>query len=253
MPRTGQPSTRRVAAVERALDVLEALGGGVELGTNELARRTGVSASTASRVLATLAARGFVEHVPASGRYRLGLRLLELGDARLDLREAARPHLRALVERTGETATLSVPGEGQAITVDFVLGPASVQSVARVGRPSVPHATAAGKVMLAFGGAKLPRGRLRAYTSRTIVDRAALEGEIERVRARGWAEAVREREEDLSALAAPVFGRGGELAAILGLQGPAARFGPERLRVAVPALLERTRSMSAALGWSGIA
>ena len=131
-----------------------------------------------------------MEHVPETGRYRLGLRLIALGNAvlaRLDLREVARPHLRALVEETGETATLSAPGDPDAITVDFVQSASSVQSVARVGRPSVAHATATGKVALAFGDVALPPGRLHAFTGQTIVDRATLAREIERVRGQGWA------------------------------------------------------------------
>ena len=92
------------------------------------------------------------------------------------MRERARPWLLTLVDETGETATLSVPGAGAAITVDFVPAPSSVVSMARLGRPSVPHATAAGKVMLAFGGdaALSPGSELTAYTERTITDPDAL-------------------------------------------------------------------------------
>ena len=106
-----------------------------------------------SRILATLAAAGYVEHLPATGRYRLGPQVLRLSTHALggvDLRSAARPHLDELVDETGETATLSVPGDRDAVTIDFVLSRASVASVARVGRPSIAHATATGKVMLAF-------------------------------------------------------------------------------------------------------
>ena len=108
--------------------------------------------------------------------------------------------------------------------------------MARVGRPSVSHATAAGKVMLAYAGRPRPpagrppgaggsggTGSLTAFTPRTITDPAALAAELDTVRARGWAEAVGEREADLAALAAPAFGRYGELAAILGVQGPVSR------------------------------
>src|SRR5204862_6618140 len=81
-PRTGQPAMRLVGAVQRALSVLDALADSDgELGTNEIARRTGINASTVSRLLATLVAAGLVEHVHESGRYRLGLRLLPLGNA----------------------------------------------------------------------------------------------------------------------------------------------------------------------------
>ncbi|MBA2474578.1 MAG: IclR family transcriptional regulator [Actinobacteria bacterium] len=252
MARTGRPADRHVASVSRALDVLSALEqSGPELGTNEIARRTGINASTVSRLLATLAAAGLVEHVAESGRYRLGVRLVQLGNAvleRLDLRELARPHLHALVATTDETATLSAPSERAAITVDFVQSPASVQSVAQIGRPSVLHATATGKVMLAFG-TSLPNGRLEAYTSRTITARAELASELELVRSRGWAECVGEREEDLNAVAAPVWDGRGELVAILGLQGPAPRFGIRRMRSALVPLRERAATVSTALGW----
>lgn len=252
MARTGRPATRRVAAVERAAAVIDALAEGGELGTNELARRTGLHPSSVSRLLATLADSGLVEHVAESGRYRLGLRLVNLGNAvlgRLDLREVARPHLRALADETGETVTLSAPGDPDAITVDFVQSGASVQSVATLGRPSVAHATATGKVALAFGDVELPPGRLHAFTERTIVDRATLSGEVERVSRQGWARAAGEREEDLNALAAPVQRSDGRLAAVLGIQGPASRFGDDAMARALEPLLARAAAVSDALGW----
>lgn len=253
MARTRKPAARRVAAVERAVAVLDQLAHEpAELGTNELARRIGVNPSTVSRLLATLEAARLVQHVPASGRYRLGLRLLELGNAALaglDLRGIARPLLEGLVTATGETATLSIPGERDAVTVDFVQSASSVQSVARLGRPSVAHATAAGKVLLAFGEVALPAGRLERFTPLTLTDRRELRAEIERVRARRWAEAAGERERDLNAVAAPVFAADGRLAAILGLQGPEGRFDRDARRAAVPPLLDASRAASHALGW----
>jgi DNA-binding IclR family transcriptional regulator len=261
MPRTGQPAVRHVAAVERAFAVLDALstpgddtngGGSVELGTNEIARRTGINPSTVSRLLATLASAGFVEHVAESGRYRLGLRLLQLGNAvlaRLDLREVARPHLHALVADTGETATLSAPGEHDAVTVDFVQSGSSVQSVAHLGRPSVGHATATGKVALAFGDATPPDGPLAAYTLRTITDRSVLDAELRHVREQGWAQVTGEREADLNAVAAPVRGSRGELAAIVGVQGPAPRFDEDAMQAALGPLLDHARAVSTSLGW----
>src|SRR4051794_19645110 len=182
---TGQPAVRHVAAVERAFAVIDALADGQELGTNELARRTGINASTVSRLLATLAAARFVEHVAETGRYRLSLRLVELGNAvlgRLDLRALARPHLQALVRETGETATLSAPAEHDAVTVDFVHSSSVVQSVAQLARPSVGHATAVGKVMLAFGEVELPAPPFTSFTPRTITTLERLVDELAQVR-----------------------------------------------------------------------
>ena len=241
---------RHVAAVERAVAVLDALTDG-ELGTNEIARRTGLTASTASRQLATLVAGGLVEHDADTGRYRLGLRLVELGNAalgRLDLRDLARPHLRSLVEATGETATLSVSGERDAITVDFVQSPRSVRSVAQLGRPSIGHATAAGKVVLAFAGQALAGTQLDRFTDLTIVDPDVLDRELVKIRSAGVATAVDEREPGLAALAAPVFGRGGELVAILGVQGPSERFRDGVLAAAAAPLLAAAAALSRSLG-----
>jgi DNA-binding IclR family transcriptional regulator len=250
-------SSRPVASVARALALLDELGASPDgLGVNELARRIGVNASTASRLLATLEAGRMVERAAGGGPYRLGLRLVALADsvlARLDVRELARPRLRALVAATGETATLSVPGASEAVTVDFVAAESSVVSVARLGRPSVGHATAAGKVVLAFGagggaGSGSPASELMRFTERTIVDPGALATEIDAVRSRGWAEAEGEREADLNALAAPVFGRSGELQAVLGLQGPAARLTAQRRQEVLPALLHGAAELQRALG-----
>lgn len=219
-----------------------------DLGSNEIARRAGMNPSTASRLLATLAHSGLVRRDPDSGRFRLGPRLIALGTAalgRLDIRELARQHLRALVERTGETATLSVPERRAPVTVDYVESSASVLSVARIGRPSVPHATASGKVFLAHGGraGARPDGALEAYTDRTITDPDELEREVARTARRGWAEAVGERDPELNALAVPVLDARGELEAILGLQGPAGRFD----RAAMTSALEPLRAAAHAL------
>jgi IclR family acetate operon transcriptional repressor len=250
VPRTGQPSRERVASSQRALGILDVLAAGGELGTNEIARRSGTNASTVSRQLGTLVESGFVERVDDSGRYRLGMRLVQLANvvlARLDVRTVARPHLVALVEETGETATLSVPGDPDAVTIDFVPAPHYVQGVGRLGRPSVAHATAAGKVMLAFEGRR-PTFPLRAYTPRTIVDPEALDEELERVRARGFADAYEERELGLNAVATAVLGADGRLAGIVALEGPIPRFGRGAAKEALPLLLERAEAISRELG-----
>ena len=242
-------NTRPVATVERAVAVLHALADSTgDVGNNEIARRTGINASTVSRLLATLATDELVTRVPDTGRFRLGPRLVELGNAalaRVDIRQICRPHLVALTEGTGETATLSVPYEEGTITVDFVQSPSSVRSVAQVGRPSIAHATATGKLFLAFAGA-MPAGPLPSYTRRTITDLTVLAAEVTKIRAQGWAQSVGERENELNAIAGPVCDADGTLTAVLGIQGPAGRFGPRALRGAVDQLLASCAELSSA-------
>ncbi|MGI9116615.1 MAG: IclR family transcriptional regulator [Gaiellales bacterium] len=247
---------RPVAAVERALLVLEILADAPEpLGVNDLARRLEVSPSSASRLLGTLAGHGLVEKVEATGRYRLGVRLLQLGThvlQRLDVRTVARPVLERLADLTGETATLSLPAAGEGVTVDHVPSRRSVRSAALVGRPSIAHATAVGKVVLALGAGReteLPE-RLEAFTARTITDPDALRTAVAETRARGWGEADGEREDDLAALAAPVVGHAGGLVAILGVQGPSDRFDAAARQAALPALLDAARELGRLMGGS---
>ena len=250
MAKTGQPSRARVASAQRSLAILDVLAGEPTLGTNEIARRLGTSASTTSRQLATLVESGLVEHVPTTGQYRLGIRLVALATsvlARLDVRAIAHPHLEELAAELGETATLSVPADPDAITVDVVRSPRYIADGSRLGRPSIAHATAAGKVMLAFDGARPARG-LQRYTPRTITDGRELEAEIERVRRRGWADAFEERELGLNAIAAPVWASDGSLAGIIALQGPIPRFGKAAARAALPLLRDRADAISSELG-----
>jgi DNA-binding IclR family transcriptional regulator len=221
-----------------------------EAGTTDLAKLTGINASTVSRILSTLVDAGYVEHVAETGRYRLGTHLLALSNhvlAGLDLRAVARAHLVELQTETGETATLSVPAERDAVTVDFVPSRASVASIATIGRPSIAHATATGKVGLAFGSAVAAEAEFERFTDRTVTDPVVLRREVDLIRAQGWAQANGEREADLNAIAAPVFGVGG-LAAIIGLQGPASRFDADAQAAALPALERHAAAVSRALG-----
>lgn len=250
MARTGRPASRHVASVERAIAILDELAAaGSDLGTNEISRRTGINVSTISRILATLTAGGLVDHVKSTGRYHLGLGLVRLANAArdgLDIRSLARPHLEWLAERTGETCTLSSPGEHEAVTIDFVQSPQSVRSVAEVGRISVAHATSVGKVFLAYGGV-LPAGPLHRYTARTITDPDAVRAEAARITECGWGRALGEREDDLNAVAAAVLDTSGRLAAVLGIQGPATRFDEPAMRAAVEPLKQRAALLAEAL------
>lgn len=238
-----------MSTVQRAVLVLGVLADSEgDLGTNEIARRAGVNASTASRLLATLLGDEMVWRHPETGRWRLGLRMITMGNAALggvSLREITRPYLVSLTEITGETASLSLPGVKEMITVDFVQSPWSVRSVAEIGRPSVPHATAVGKVFLANGGT-LPAGTLRSYTPDTITDRKRLAEQIDQVREQGWASAVAERENGLNAVAVPIFGARGALAGVLGLQGPAGRFNRPAIIESVGHLTEHAAQLSVA-------
>jgi IclR family acetate operon transcriptional repressor len=246
---TARNGPRPVGSVARAVAVIDVLAAHPQgLGVNEVARQIGVNASTTSRLLATLERSGIVQREPR-GPYKLGLKLVALADAvldGLDIRDLGKPVLRSLVDDTGETATLSVPGAGEAVTIDFIAGDAGVVGVARLGRRSIGHATATGKVVLAYlGGTHEP---LTEFTEKTITDMDELERELAQVRQRGFAEAVGERDPDLVAVAVPVFDRAGALVGILGVQGPLGRFTATRRKELLPVLREHGEALTRALG-----
>ena len=252
MARTGQPSRERVASTQRSLEILDVLAELGPLGTNEIARRLGTTPSTVSRQLGTLAEAKLVEHVSETGRYRLGIRLVELGNAvlaRLDVRAIARPHLESLVAAVGETATLSVPGEPDAVTVDFVAGRA-LRAGRRAARPPIDRA----RDRRRQGDARVRRApardrRCAPTRSARSSTRDALAAALEQIRERGWAAAYEERELGLNAVAVPVFSDGGGLAAIVALQGPVARFGRNAARAALPPCSPSAAAISRELGW----
>ena len=132
-------SARRdsVQSVERAFDLVEALAGGDELGVTELAERTGLVPSTAHRLLATLAKRGYATRSSTSGGYMLGYKVVELASAieksLARLRDLAHPHLEGIQQATGESANLTVLDGDTVVYVDSVQGSRSMRMFTTVG------------------------------------------------------------------------------------------------------------------------
>ncbi|HEX2045115.1 MAG TPA: IclR family transcriptional regulator [Gaiellaceae bacterium] len=223
----------KVQTVDRALQILESFEDEAEArGVSELATRLGVHRSTASRLVATLEGRGFLERVPGSEVVRLGPRLGRLGllaSRHRDLTELARRPMESLAERTGETVTLAIRDGDETITIRQVDARYVVGVKNWVGRRAPLHCTSDGKVLLAFGNGGVSAGQLRALTARTIVTRTALADQLVEIRRRGWATALEEFEEGLHGVAAPVLDGAGGCRAALSVSGPAYRIPADAL------------------------
>jgi DNA-binding IclR family transcriptional regulator len=217
-------------SVRRALRALELISEHGELGVTELGRKLDVHKATASRLIATLAERGFVERDPISEKYRLGFGLISLAGAAVggnDLVRAARPILDDLAERTRETVNLGVLSGESVVYIDQVTGTRSIVSVSWVGQRTPLHCTSNGKVLLAYATdaewERMLASPLTRLTSRTITDLRKLRAQLAEVRARGYAQTLEELEEGLNAVAAPVRGMSGDVVAALSVSGPAFR------------------------------
>jgi DNA-binding IclR family transcriptional regulator len=237
-------------AVDRAAQLVAAvLEDGPTRSLAELVAASGLPKSTASRLLHSLERGGLVER--AAGGFRPGPLFVRFawrsgGDA--DLATIAQPHLERLGAETGETVNLGVARAGaveQIAQVDsrYVLGGTNW-----VGRRVPLHASALGKVLLAFGGTTLPTGRLESFAPATVTSRSRLGRQLAEVRRDGVAVTVDELEPGLVAVAAPVWRAGSQLVAAISVSGPAHRLDLERLSEARDACALRAGELSAALG-----
>ncbi len=231
---TGRSSD--IKSVQRALSLLTAFNPQEsELSVTELARRLRTHKSTASRMLATLESQGFVRQDPATSKYSLGFRILELATSivtRLDLSQLARPILIELGNRCQETVNLAVFDRHEAVNVDQVLSSHAIQYIGWVGRRTPAHCSATGKVLLAHQPPdvidRILAGDLPRYTSKTITDPQPLREELARIRERGYGVADEEFEEGLVAVATAICGLDSVAIAAVSISAPSFRVSDER-------------------------
>jgi IclR family acetate operon transcriptional repressor len=190
----------------------------------ELAEKTGLPKSTASRLVAALERQGLVQRDGERGSIRPGPVLVNFAWRTLpqaNLVELCAPSLDRLSEATGETVNLAIPGARGVEQLAQRDSRHFLGSTNWVGRTVPYHASAVGKVFLTYGVSPLPR-RLERLTSSTLVDPGALEQELDETRFRGYATAIDELEPGLWAVAAPLHGASGVVAA-LSISGPTIR------------------------------
>lgn len=250
----------RVQSVDRALDVLEAIAAGGELGVSEVAARTGLVVSTAHRLLASLADRGYVRQSSTHGRYRLGLKLLELASGQqaqtAALCAAARPHLEHIQSVTRETTNLVILVGDRVVYVDQVAGRHSMRMFTELGSSALAHTTGSGKAMLAYQPAQTiatiysrAREPFERLTPRTHTTLASLDEEFTRIRRRGYALDDEEHEEGVSCVAAPVFDGTGEAFAAISISAPTSRIVHADTSELGRLLRQQAAEVSAALGY----
>lgn len=244
-------------AAGRVVDILELVVRTHEgLPLRELSAQLEAPKSSLLPLLRTLTARGYLEQ-GALGAYRLGPKAFELGMASPAHRawpEIARPALRELMQRTGETVFLgSLGGDGTAVVfVDKVESEQVIRYTAGVGDRRALHATSSGKVILAFLPAPERERILRAlplkrYTDRTVTSLPALRAALAEVRRTGVCVNLDELAVGAAGIAAPIFDRDGHVAGACAIGGPTDRVRP-RLKPLAAEVKATARAISALLG-----
>jgi DNA-binding IclR family transcriptional regulator len=247
------PKSYNVRAVERATRILSSFDSDhTEQGVSEIAQITGLHKATAHRIIMTLLNSGFLERTADGEKFRLGIRMVELGLGalrRLDVRRAAQPYMQMLVDEFQEICTLGIFDRGQVLYVEVVHSNHSLTIAARVGRHLPAHCTASGKVLLAFLPPEVAESVLRAplvaHTEKTITSPERLREELQVVRQRGYAVADEELEVGIWAISAPIQDIDRNVVAAMSIPFPINRLDSERIPEIAQALLEAANTVSA--------
>jgi DNA-binding IclR family transcriptional regulator len=230
------PGPTTITAVVRAVAVLRVVASAEEsLGVSEIARRCELPKSTTVRLLDTLAALDLVERVTEAGRYRVGAGLVRLASgtpAPGQLREVARPVLRALVDELGEDASLAVVDGTHLLYVEQVAAGQAVRVPDWSGQRIPYHVAAAGYVLLGSVDAQLLdtvlAGPLERWTAETLTDPDAVRTRVERTREVGSVWVHEEWADGIDGIAAPVTDAAGRIVAAINVHGPSYRFPGDR-------------------------
>jgi len=260
MPRRRIEVKPQMDSVKTALEVLEQVGAGGEVGVSELARAVGAPKSTIQRDLVTLHEAGWIRPVGLGGRRRWTLSSKVLALARrfqpaLRLREHALPVMEELRDLTRETIHLTLREGDRVVLIERLDSPQTLRTVRQLGATTPLHAASNGKAVLAWlspaeRAAYLARP-LPAFTPRTLTDPAALERDLEAIRARGYSLSAGELDLDVRAVAAAIRLASGEPIAALSISCPALRFPDEKTSQYGDWVRQAAARISAALAEGG--
>lgn len=244
------------AALDKALDVLEAIGcERTGLSQAEIGQRLGLPRTTLYRLLGTLVARGLVRRDPLRRVYCIGFRCFEYARAAYampDLVAAAGAELRALRDMTGETTYLAALDGHEVVSLERCDGAHGQRSSSAIGQRKPVHSTSQGKAILAA----LPPERrdalvrditLTAVTARSITDRRRLQAELRLSAQRGWSIDDEEMVPGVRCCGAPIIDAHGDVRGAISVAGPAFRLTMERIDLLGPEVAEAARRVGAQL------
>jgi len=253
---TGKETKSSIQVIERMMHLLDALAGhGAPVNLKQLATQTRLHPSTAHRILGVMVENRLVDRIEP-GTYRLGIRLLELGNlvkSRISVRQEALPHMQRLHQQLGETVNLSVRHDDEVVYVERTSASNSMMRVIHIIGARAPlHITAVGKIFLSSDGPEkslqyIRRTGLPKYTENTLTDAGSLAQELETIRRQGYALDNEEAEKGVSCIGAGIYNDEGRLVAGLSVSAPS-----DRLDKAWAAQVKRTAErISHAIGHMG--
>jgi IclR family KDG regulon transcriptional repressor len=248
------PRDYNIAAIDRTLDLLEALSKLGPASLAALAESAGCTRTAAFRLLRTLQARGFTIQDEARGLWRLGARWSALGRAASEqgaLAATAMPFLAALGKATGENVYLKVRDGMESETVAIYQTDPTIRMYSEIGKRGPLHAGSS-RILLAFAPeavqTQLLAQRLNRYTPATRIDATWIAADLQRIRTRGYLITSDEVVAGAVGIAAPVRDAAGAIVAVLYISSPSMRMRPPRPRNVLPQVMDAAAKLSQALG-----
>src|SRR5258708_192143 len=259
MPARSATAPKDTGTLDLALRILDHLAEQASpIALTAIAQTFSASKSTVYRHLSALARHGFARRDVSTGRYAIGVKLMVLGEtsrSNFEIVTVARDALLKLRDTTGQAVSLCALLDDDLVVLDLMHGHSVVEFATRPGTRLALHASAHGKIWLAFG----PEGLLErvlsmprpAWTPHTITDAKALSSEVQAVKKRGWSTAPHEAVTGVNTLAAPVFDHRGVLVGSIAMVGSTQVIVSKPTPAQLNVVIEAARNVSRDLGWKG--
>lgn len=247
-----------IQSLDRALRILDLFDEqDSELKITEISRKMDLHKSTVHSLLKTLQEHRYIDQNAETGKYRLGMKLLERGQLllqHLDIRSVARAELLELASATGQTAHLVIQEGREGVYIDKVEGPRAVIRYSRIGRRIPLHCSSVGKVLAAFMNPAEREQLLQEYpfmvhTPRTITDREVFLNELEKVRANGYSIDNQENEPGVRCVAVPIRNHTGQVIAAVSISTLISNVDDQELESFIPVLKRSGERISSRLGF----
>ncbi|WLD93702.1 IclR family transcriptional regulator [Alkalihalobacillus sp. AL-G] len=244
-----------VRAVDRALEILNCFSSKKsQLSIGEICGITGLTKSTSFRLLASLEHKGFIEKDEKSHQYKLGVKLLELGNVvqeSFNLRDSALPVMKDLAEKTGETVNVNIIQGHNRVCIEKIDGKHALRKVSEVGLLLPLYRGASGKLLLAFCEPDQIIEILNiAKDHQTPHDYINnLKIELFTIREKGYSTSVNERLDGTASVSAPIRDHTGNVIAGITISGPSIRFTDEKIAQFIEDVIGAGKSISSRLGY----
>jgi len=250
-----------IHSINRAVLILNSLTSGEkEMGITELSKKLNLHKSTVHRILVTLEDEGLVAKDNISQKYRLGMKLFELGNIvkeQIEIKNYAFPIMQELAKKTEESIDLNILLDDKRISFEKIESPQEVRAIIKLGKSLPLYCGGSGKAILAFlPGSEIQRiiqkEKLIAFGPNTITNPVKLKEHLQEIRNRGYALSFEERIPGSSSIAAPIFDYQGNVIASISISGPITRFTKEKISFYISLIKKSAEDISQSLGYHKI-